>query len=86
MEDERTPASGSVRSRTGLRLVWFNPLAPERPPETRVELWLVPPPAIPSRPVNLALAIERHLSGQDGLTREQFVLVFSGSAASAGQR
>lgn len=45
-----------------LRLVWSNPLAPAR---GRLR-------------VNLALAIERHLSGADGLTHEQFLALFSG--------
>jgi hypothetical protein len=40
------------------------------------------PPLPPRRPVNLAIAIERHLLGADGFTDEQFAVVF----ARAGQR
>jgi hypothetical protein len=34
------------------------------------------PPLPPRRPVNLAIAIERHLQG-DGYTDEQFAMVFA---------
>ena len=35
------------------------------------------PPLPPPRPVNLAIAIERHLQGWDGYTDEQFAVVFA---------
>jgi len=36
------------------------------------------PPAPPRRPkVNLAVAVERHLSGGDGLTDEQFIVLYA---------
>jgi hypothetical protein len=63
-----------------LRLAWDNPAGVEREREaaSAAALRLVPPPAIPSRPVKLDLAIERQLSGTDGLPREEFLFVFSG--------
>jgi len=61
-----------------LRLAWVNPsLAAEGDP-ARAELRLVPHAAVPPRPVKLDLAIERHLTGGDGLTRDQFLVAFSG--------
>jgi hypothetical protein len=39
------------------------------------------PPLPPSRPVNLAIAIERHLMGSDGFTDEQFVFLFARTSA-----
>jgi hypothetical protein len=42
------------------------------------------PPLPPRRPVNLAVAIERHLQGWDGYSDEQFAIVFARPAASAG--
>jgi hypothetical protein len=48
-----------------LRLVWSNP-SPPRAPRARVDL---------------ALAIERHLAGGDGLSREQFLAVYAGRPA-----
>jgi hypothetical protein len=56
-----------VSERPYLRLVWSNP-----------------EPLAPRRPrlVNLAFAIDRHLSGQDGLSEEEFLLVYSGRATS----
>jgi hypothetical protein len=45
-----------------LRLVWSNP-QPVRAPRARVDL---------------SLAIERHLAGTDGLSREQFLAYYSG--------
>ncbi|HVR70680.1 MAG TPA: hypothetical protein VMT87_07515 [Vicinamibacteria bacterium] len=48
-----------------LRLVWSNPDA-GRVPRTRVDF---------------AAAIERQLAGRDGLTREQFLAVYSGRRA-----
>ena len=41
------------------------------------------PPLPPRRPVNLAIAIERHLQGWDGYTDEQFAVVFARPAADA---
>ncbi len=41
------------------------------------------PPLPPRRPVNLAIAIERHLQGSDGYTDEQFAVVFARPAAAA---
>jgi hypothetical protein len=63
-----------------LRLAWDNParVEREREAEPAAALRLVPPPAIPSRPVKLDLAIERQISGADGLPREEFLFVFSG--------
>jgi hypothetical protein len=52
-----------------LRLVWSRP----------AHL----PPLPPRRPVNLAIAIERHLQGADGFSDEQFVYLFAGPKASA---
>jgi hypothetical protein len=53
--------------RPTLRLVWSNPDPPARPAPRRVDL---------------ALAIERHLAGRDGLSKEQFLLVYSGRCRS----
>ncbi|HET8644648.1 MAG TPA: hypothetical protein VFO85_04115 [Vicinamibacteria bacterium] len=68
-----------------LRLAWHNPdpatTAPvESAQPARAALRLVPPPAVPPRAVKLDLAIERHLTGGDGLTRDQFLVAFSGRA------
>jgi hypothetical protein len=64
-----------------LRLVWVNPEPLAAPPEPpRGELRVVAPAAVPPRPVKLDLAIERHLTGADGLSRDQFLVVFSGRA------
>lgn len=49
------------------------------PPHLRL-VWSRPshlPPLAPRKPVDLAAAIERHLSGRDGYTDEQFVVMFS---------
>ena len=40
-------------------------------------VWSNPTPPPPRRPMNLAVAIERHIAGQDGLTDEQFVVLFA---------
>ena len=62
-----------------LRLAWENPESvPPSSEAAATALRLVPPPALPSRPVKLDLAIERHLTGADGLPREEFLFVFSG--------
>jgi len=50
-----------------LRLVWSNP----HPPRPR------------PRPLDLATAIERHLSGQDGYSDDEFLQLFSGRSGSA---
>jgi hypothetical protein len=56
-----------------LRLVWSQREVRPQPPRPKV---------------NLALAIERHLSGQDGLSDEEFVVLHATgrSAAAAGPR
>ena len=41
------------------------------------------PPLPPRRPVNLAIAIERHLQGWDGYTDQQFAVVFARPSAAA---
>jgi hypothetical protein len=65
-----------------LRLAWVNPSpAPGEGEAARPELRLVPHAAVPPRPVKLDLAIERHLTGADGLTRDQFLGAFSGRGA-----
>jgi hypothetical protein len=63
MMDTQAPGGESEhRHPPYLRLVWSNP-RPVRPARQRVDL---------------ALAIERHLTGADGLSREQFLAVYSG--------
>jgi hypothetical protein len=52
-------------------------LAPERPPHLRLA-WSNPNPPLPRRPLDLALAIQRHLAGADGLSEEQFLRAYSG--------
>ena len=47
-----------------------------RPAALRL-VWSNPCPPAPRRPIDLAAAIERHLSGSDGLTDEQFLRVYS---------
>jgi hypothetical protein len=44
------------------------------------------PPLPPRRPINLAIAIERHLQGWDGYTDEQFAVVFARPAAAEAGR
>jgi hypothetical protein len=56
------------------------PLEPgtESPRPTHLRLiWKNPAPPTPRVPVDLAAAIERHLSGGDGLSDEQFLKTFS---------
>jgi hypothetical protein len=60
---------------------------PEEPGETSRPthlrlVWKNPCPPVPPRPVDLASAIERHLSGGDGLTDAEFLRVYSRRAAS----
>jgi hypothetical protein len=70
-----------------------DPTIPEAPPETpHPHIRLVYsrsadlPPLPPRRPVNLAIAIERHLQGSDGYTDEQFAVVFARRAGGEAGR
>src|SRR5262245_66186306 len=74
-------SGGSRRSAGPLRLAWVNPEPGARGEAPRAGLWLVPPAPLPPRPVKLDLAIERHLTGADGLTRDEFLVAFSGRGA-----
>jgi hypothetical protein len=47
-----------------------------RPSHLRL-VWKNPAPPAPRVPIDLASAIERHLSGSDGLSDEQFLKTFS---------
>ena len=47
-----------------------------RPAHLRL-VWKNPSPPAPRVPIDLAAAIERHLSGSDGLSDEQFLKTFS---------
>lgn len=40
-------------------------------------VWKNPCPPLPRKPLDLASAIERHLSGADGLTDEEFLRLFA---------
>ncbi len=40
-------------------------------------VWSNPAPPLPRRPIDLAVAIERHLSGHDGLSDAEFARVFA---------
>ena len=40
-------------------------------------VWKNPCPPAPRKPLDLASAIERHLSGADGLTDEEFLRLFA---------
>jgi hypothetical protein len=65
MVDTQRPGTDAQGERGGppfLRLVWSNP-RPRRAPQVRVDF---------------AAAIERQIAGLDGLTREQFLAVYSG--------
>jgi hypothetical protein len=53
---------------------------PARPSHLRL-VWTNPSPPPPRAPLDLAVAIERHLSGRDGLSDEQFLKTFSRRAA-----
>lgn len=77
------------RGRRGcyLPLVTMDTQAPQDEPEGRYPghlrlAWSNPNPEPASRAprarVDFALAVERHLSGADGLTRDQFLSVYSG--------
>jgi hypothetical protein len=67
--DTQAPQDEPERRYPGhLRLAWSNP-NPE--PASRG----------PRARVDFAVAIERHLSGADGLTRDQFLAVYSGRRA-----
>jgi hypothetical protein len=50
------------------------------PPYLRL-VWSNPHEPAPRRATNLALAIEHHLSGADGLTDDAFLQAFSGRKA-----
>jgi len=67
MSDEATDAA-TPRPHPHIRLVYSRP----------ADL----PPLPPRRPINLAIAIERHLLGADGYTDEQFAMVFARTAGS----
>jgi len=47
-----------------------------RPSHLRLA-WSNPCPPAPRKPLDLASAIERHLSGADGLTDEEFLRMFA---------
>ena len=66
--DHETPENAPV-PHPHLRLVWSRP----------ADL----PPLPPRRPVNLAIAIERHLQGVDGFSDEQFVVMYARPARAA---
>lgn len=68
MEPEATETE-AVPPHPHLRLVWSRP----------AHL----PPLPPRRPVNLALAIERQLTGAHGFTDEQFVILYARPAQAA---
>ena len=61
--DQETRDAAPPPSHPHLRLVWSRP----------ADL----PPLPPRRPLNLAIAIERHLAGMDGFTSEEFVKLFA---------
>ena len=73
----RRPGSGP------LGLAWVNPLPGPEGASARADLRLVPHAPVPARPVKLDLAIERHLAGSDGLSRDQFLVAFSGRRGTA---
>ena len=51
------------------------------PPFLRL-VWSNPHPPLGRRPrVDLAVAIERHLAGGDGLSREEFLALYAGGPA-----
>ena len=52
-------------------------LSDAQPPAHLRIVWRNPCPPTPRRPIDLASAIERHLSGGDGLTDEEFLRTFS---------
>ena len=56
------------------------PPEPDATPRLRL-VWSNPNPAPPRRSC-LAAAIERHLTGRDGLTDEAFLRLYSGAARS----
>jgi hypothetical protein len=61
--DHEEPLETAPASHPHLRLVWSRP----------ADL----PPLPPRRPVNLAVAIERHLQGADGFSDEQFAAMYA---------
>ena len=46
------------------------------PPHLRL-VWSNPHPPVPRRPLRLDIAIERHVSGEDGLSERDFLRVYS---------
>ena len=73
MEDEDAP-EGPARRPSHLRLVWSQPL-PRALPRARPQPH--PPRAVPRWRVNLAVAIELHLRGDDGLSDQEFLEAFT---------
>jgi hypothetical protein len=70
-----------------MRLAWSNPQPPPKGTGTPAPLVLLPggtrvPQSLAPPRVNLALAIEAHLAGGDGLTDDEFVLLFATGHAS----
>jgi hypothetical protein len=70
-----------------MKLAWTNPAPPEHPSDERARLTLVPAAAPrPPRPrVNLAVAIASHLAGGDGLSDDEFAILFATGRASGEQ-
>ena len=66
--DQEETAETAPAPHPHLRLVWSRP----------ADL----PPLPARRPINLAIAIERHLQG-DGYTDEQFAIVFARTSANS---
>ena len=73
MEHEDAP-DGPPRRPSHLRLVWSQPLARELP---RAVPRPHPTRAVPRWRVNLAVAIELHLRGDDGLSDEEFLEAYT---------
>jgi hypothetical protein len=71
MDDASTVEETAAENRYPpyLRLVWSRPADAPPPP--------------PRRPTNLALAIERHIAGEDGLSDQEFVRIYAGSRRDA---
>ena len=67
--DQKTTPETAPAPHPHLRLVWSRP----------AHL----PPLPPRRPVNLAIAIERHLQGSDGFSDEQFAVMYARPARAA---
>ena len=67
--DQEETAETAPAPHPHLRLVWSRP----------ADL----PPLPARRPVNLAIAIERHLQGADGFSDEQFAVMYARPARAA---